>query len=107
MNKARSKGTAWESALVETFKDAGVDAYRLPLSSPIGDICLTHIPIVIEAKNHRALDLAGWFAQAQKSAKGTLDYVVLHKRRGKGDPSESYATMPVGLFVELVCRAYR
>lgn len=91
VNRARSKGTREESALVEFLRSWFPHVHRLPMSSPSGDIGGVAGGTVIEVKNHTAMDLSTWCNQAQKSAKGDKDWVVFHHRRGKG-VADGYAT---------------
>lgn len=103
-NTARAKGTAWETALVRYFTDRGLASYRLPLSSPKGDIQVNGRDVAVEAKNHRRLDLGAWFKQAAKSASArrVSAYAVLHKRIGVSDPGQSYCTIPIHYFATLL-----
>ena len=58
--------------------------------------------LVIEAKNVKAMDLAGWVKEAEVEAKNYAehrgiyqpDFAVVHKRRGKG-AADAYVTMPL------------
>lgn len=102
-NQARAKGTAWETALVKYLTARGIPTHRLPLSSPSGDLQINGRKVVVEAKNHRKLDLGAWFRQAAESAKrrGVDAYAVLHKRVGFADPGESYATVPIAYLADL------
>lgn len=102
------KGTRWESAIV---------AYLLPFVPHVerrakngakdrGDIA--GIPgVVIEAKNARAMDLAGWVDEAQTEARndGAPYGVVWHHRRGKGSPGDGYVTMTGLAFTALLMEA--
>lgn len=101
VNKARAKGTSHETALVNYLIERGFKyAHRNPLSSPEGDV--GGIPMVWEAKNHAAMALGDWVAQAEKSAARTgKPYCVAHKRRGKGI-AQTYATTSVEHMVTLM-----
>lgn len=94
VNKARAKGTSWETGIVKRLIEKGFRyAHRNPLSSPDGDVGGT--PVVIEAKNHQTFALADWVNQAERSATRTgKPYWVFHKRRGKG-VGAGYATTSV------------
>jgi hypothetical protein len=63
--------------------------------------------VCIEIKNHAKLDLAGWLAELEIETKNSKAWTgtVIHKRKGKGDPAEWYATMPVAVWVELLRKA--
>lgn len=50
--------------------------------------------VVVEAKNVRRTDLAGWVAEAKAEAAndGAVAGLVVHKARGKGQPGDQYVT---------------
>ncbi len=60
--------------------------------------------VVIEVKNHKRLDLSAWIKELEVEIKNDNAWtgVVLHKRLGKGDVGEWYATMPAKLWIELI-----
>ena len=80
------------------------DARREPLRSnaDIGDIGGI-ADLVVQVKVVREMALAGWVDAAAKQAdrKGVPHYVVVHKRRGRGNPGEWYATLPLKVFAAL------
>lgn len=97
-NRAKQKGTSFETALVNWFGDRGLGARRLPLTGnkDRGDIAVPEWRLHIEAKNCRQLALAQWMAEADvESDNAELPVVVVAKRVGKGDPGEAYAIMPL------------
>lgn len=51
--------------------------------------------VVVECKDVVKTDLGGWIheAEVERENDGALIGVVVHKRRGHGDPGESYVTM--------------
>lgn len=108
-NPSRQKGTAWESALLPLIRRVWPGANRAPLwgSGDRGDFTGTG-PFCIEAKAHKALDLAGFVDQAVAEAAqaGVRWPVVFAKRRGKG-PERGYAVMEVRTFLELVAEVDR
>lgn len=60
--------------------------------------------VVIETKDHNRLNLAGWVDEAQIEA-GNDDAVcglVIHKRRGHGDPLDQYVTTTVRDLIALL-----
>ena len=103
-NPSRQKGTAWESALLPLIRRVWPGANRAPLrgSGDRGDFTGTG-PFCIEAKAHKAIDLAGFMDQAvaEASHSGARWPVVLVKRRNK-PPSKGYAVMEIATFLELV-----
>ena len=104
---ANPKGGAFERELMKYLREQGHDVERLRLSGKEdeGDL-LVRWPsgdrLVIEAKNVKAMDLAGWVKEAEVEAKNYAehrgiyqpDFAVVHKRRGKG-AAEAYVTMPL------------
>lgn len=50
--------------------------------------------VVIECKDHSRLDLAGWVEQAdiERGNDDAVAGLVVHKRRGHGDPLDQYVT---------------
>jgi hypothetical protein len=101
MSKTRAIGTAFETAVVRVFQELGfAEAERNVLNSPNGDI--KNMPIVIECKNHRKMELAEWIDQANRSGERTgLLSAVVHKRRGK-HARKSYVTMELDQFIQLL-----
>ena len=63
--------------------------------------------VTIEIKNHARLDLAGWLAELEVEMKNDNAWtgVVIHKRKGKGDVGEWYATLPVKVWLALLRKA--
>lgn len=63
--------------------------------------------VCFEVKDHVKMDLAGWVNELLvevKNAKADAG-AVIHKRKGKGDVAEWYATMTVEMFVDLIKQA--
>jgi hypothetical protein len=106
---AKRKGSAAERAVVEWLKANGypyADRRLAGATSDKGDI--SGLPgVTIEIKNHAKLDLAGWTAELEVEMKndGAWTGTVLHKRKGKGDVGEWYATMPAKVWLELLKKA--
>lgn len=109
------KGGAFERDLLRYFRSEGIDAERLRLAGTRdeGDLVLKigGLPFVLEAKNRKGLDLAGWVEEARLEAQhyGTArgfhllrrpvddhpaHFAVVHKRRMK-PVSESFVTLPL------------
>lgn len=63
---------------------------------------------VLEAKNCRQLDLAGWMDEAHKEAAndGAPFYAVVHKRRMK-PTHQAYVTMPLEIWASWYLEARR
>jgi hypothetical protein len=60
--------------------------------------------IVVECKNTRAVDLAGWIGEAQQEAINdeALIGIVVAKRKGKGNPEDQYVVLTQGDFLKLL-----
>lgn len=105
-NPSRAKGTAAESAIVTYLRARGIDAHRHPPhgTKDVGDILIPGSGVVIEVKNCKSMDLAGWVDEtATETANAGADLgVVWHKRRGKSDPADWYVTMTGAEFLYLL-----
>jgi hypothetical protein len=62
---------------------------------------ISDFPLVIEVKNRKALDLAGWWAQAKDQAGDDLP-AVIHKRRGKSRAEDWWVLMDLATLLDLV-----
>lgn len=63
--------------------------------------------VCIEIKNHAKMDLAGWLQELLieiVNAKADTG-VVIHKRKGKSNVGQWYATMTVDMWIELLKEA--
>ena len=58
--------------------------------------------LCVQVKSQKRMCLAEWVDQAQTQAEraGKPYAVVVHRRWGKGDPAQWYATLPLRDFVE-------
>jgi hypothetical protein len=85
MSKARAKGTRWESRLLPHLQAVFPYAERAPLrgSQDRGDFVHTG-NFAVEAKNCKAIDLAGWIdearAEARRAGPGVWPVVVFPRR---------------------------
>lgn len=106
---SKRKGSAWELAIAKFLVAQGwKHAERRVAGSTLdkGDI-YGIIGCVIEAKNEKRIDLAGYLKELEvemKNAKADTG-VVMVKKKGTTDVSQSYAVMPIGLWTELVKKA--
>lgn len=109
MSAARRKGTAWETMIVDYLRGHGrphVERRALNGANDRGDIA--GIPsVVIEAKNAKAIDLAGWVDEAQlEAANDAADVgVVWIKRRRHLSPGNGYVVMTGDDFIHLLNQA--
>jgi hypothetical protein len=105
MSKARAKGTSFESAVVEVLNEDGFPLAERwgSLDMGLGDI--RNLPVVLEAKNHKAMSLSEWCDQAAVSGtKAGKLWAVVHKRIRKGT-RKAYVTMELEQWIILL-RAY-
>jgi hypothetical protein len=105
LSKAKQRGTAAETAVVNYLHSVGFEsAERRTLSgaNDKGDINLSE-HLVIEVKDHQRMELAGWLDEANREAtNANAPYgVVWHKRARKGSPADWYVTMDGANFVKL------
>jgi Holliday junction resolvase len=107
VSKSKQRGTAFETLVLQQFKEHYPSAIRSPLSGAAdrGDIYIfEENRYAIECKNVARMDLSGWVGEAEVEAAnaGKQVGVVVHKRKGKGQPAEQYVTMTLGSFLTLV-----
>lgn len=109
MSAVRSKGTRWETAIVDYLRAHGAPhAERRATAGAKDRGDVAGIPgLVIEAKSHTAMNLAGWLdeAEAERANDGAGLAVVWHKRRGKTSAGDGYVTMTGATFVQLLIEA--
>lgn len=101
----KAKGSQWERDVVKFLQENGfIYAERRGLAGQQqdkGDI--VGLPgLVIECKNQKSFDLAGWIAEAEvEKGHARADYgVVFAKRRGKR-AGQGYAIMTIEEFARL------
>lgn len=105
-NRNKTKGSAWERAIVEALRAAGWPHAERRLAGAAldrGDIAGV-VGVVIEAKNKARLDLAEWIDEAEHERVNDNAWlgVVWHKRRGKAGAADGYVTMTGAAFLELL-----
>jgi hypothetical protein len=110
-NRSKSKGTAWETAIVGTCHDAGFeDARRVVLAGTndqgdvhVGDVAA---PLVaIEAKNENRVSLAEYVTEANRegvNAGAIYGGVAWVHRKGKADPLDGYVVMDGRTFLGML-----
>ena len=103
-NRAKDKGTKWESRLCEFLRTLHPRAERRVIGgiNDRGDVAGID-GWVIEAKNCREIDLAGWLDEAEREAKaaGVSRFAVVFPRRSHAT-AKAYAVMPLWLLSELM-----
>lgn len=107
------KGTEWETRLLKYLRENKIDAERLTKTGKEdeGDLVVRDGGVVIvEAKNEKKLDLAGYLREAEVEAKNYAKHrgldpapitpVAIIKRRNHG-PGEAYVVMTVDTFFDI------
>lgn len=92
------------------LKAHGIEALRKAQTGQAdsGDIACPNLPLIIQAKNHKRLELAGWCdaARAQADAAGVaVGAVVAKRRRGPGSSGSvgsAYVIMALDDFIKLL-----
>lgn len=102
MSKQRAKGTAFESAVVRVLAERFPHCERRALrgSHDGGDLC--GLPVVVECKNTRAIDLAGGCTEAEKAgARLGSKWVAVFKRPRRNE-RHAYAVCSLEFMSELL-----
>ena len=110
MSAQKRKGTAFESLIVAGLQQHlgdGVCRRATSGAKDRGDVHGVYAHgqrLVLECKNHRSMDLAGWVdeAEVERGNDDALAGLVVHKRRGTTDPLEQYVTCTVRDVLALV-----
>lgn len=121
MSKAKQKGTAFESAIVEYLQDKlcndTIERRALNGTCDRGDISgvvFCGQRMTLECKNENRMRLAEYMREAETEA--TNDnahyYAVIHKKRGVGISTaqtvgQQYVTMPLHMLVSMIYDANR
>lgn len=112
-NPQKNKGSAYERLIVNYLREKGFDAERTRAgwTDDRGDIhgvlSATGRPFTFECKTHRRDNLPGWVRELEieiSNAKGEIG-AVIHKKVGTTDGKEQYATLPLGMLVQLLKEA--
>lgn len=108
-NRNKTKGSAWERAIVTALQAAGWPFAERRLagsSKDRGDIA--GVPgVVIEAKNTATRRLADWIdeTELERVNDGAWLGVVWHKRTGRAAAADGYVTMTGAQFLALLGQA--
>lgn len=108
-NANKAKGSAAERATCTYLNSKGVEAERVPAGATLdrGDLWIPdkNWP-AIQIKNHARLDLSGWVDDVAEQANNAGRYagVVIHKRRGKGNPGSWYVTSTLDTLIAIIER---
>jgi hypothetical protein len=109
MNRSRTIGTRWESAIVDHLRDNGVPhAERRALNgaNDRGDIAGL-IGVVVEAKAEQKLRPAGWIAELLDEMANDKAHVgfVWAKRVGRTHPENGYILTTPAVMLRLLTEA--
>lgn len=103
----KAKGSAFEREVVRVLREHGhpraARAYGAGRPQDVGDVAGL-AGFVIEAKCHRALDLAGWADEASREAANAgagVVPVVVAKRRGRST-EDAYAVLRLADLADLI-----
>ena len=106
MSKSKDKGTWFETLITKGIQAYIPDAHRLGEQGVYdkGDIWLPRARrYVVECKNEKRTDLAGWAKEAQVEATnaGKPFWVIAHKRVGQATPYPQWITTTLYQWLEL------
>jgi Holliday junction resolvase len=105
----KQKGSKAERDVVAYLQEAGYKYAERRIAGDTndrGDIAGVN-GVCFEVKNQARMDLAGWVGELLVeivNAKADTGAVV-HKRKGKTNVGDWYATMPVSIWIELIKKA--
>lgn len=107
-SKAKQKGSKAEREVVKYLQEWWPYAERRLAGATDDKGDVSGVPgVCIEIKDHAKMALAGWIEEMILETKNARAWtgVVIHKRRGKSNPADWYASMPVSTWVELLRKA--
>lgn len=104
MSRQRAKGTAFETAVCSVLAPWFPYCERRALRGANDGGDIAGLPIPIEVKNTKTIDLAGACTEAETAAQrlGVAGWAAVIKRPRRGDPREAYAVVPLWFFAELL-----
>ena len=111
MSAESRKGASFErliaDSLAEQLDDDRIDRRVKHGINDRGDITGLRVHgqrVVVECKNQKRLTLAEWVdeAEIERGNDDALIGLVIHKRRGKGDPLDQYVTTTVRDLIALL-----
>jgi hypothetical protein len=111
-NPNGSKGTAFERQTADYWRDYWDDRIDRRVKTGAhdkGDLANVRVRqgkhrLVVECKNERKIDLAGWVTEAQDEAVNdeALIGIVVAKRKGRANPKDQYVIMTQGDLLKLL-----
>jgi len=108
--RSRNKGKRYELKVANYLTAAGISAKRRVEQWRSGgdDLILDdHLAawLSVECKDVAAISLGAWLDQSLTSAGPDRLALVIHHRRGNGDPAADFATLRLDHLVELIHNA--
>lgn len=106
-NANKAKGNAAERAVRDFLQGYGIECDRIPAgaTNDTGDVIVyrKNWP-AIQIKNQKAMSLGTWITEAQQQAQNAkrATAIVVHKRKGKGNPADWYVTTTLAEFLQLM-----
>lgn len=103
---AKRKGSRAESDVVKWLKQNGypyADRRIAGAQLDKGDISGVN-GVTIEVKDHKRLDISTWVNELEIEMKNDKAWTgtVIHKRKGKSNVDDWYATMPAKVWIQLI-----
>lgn len=114
LRSAKNAGSRFERVtadyLAKALDDDGIDRQVKTGALDLGDVRGVKIwgqPVAIECKDVATMALPAWLREAEmeRGNKDALAGVVVHKKRGTGDPGSQYVTMTLKDFAALLAGA--
>lgn len=106
-SKSKQKGSQAERDVVKWLKQWFPYADRRLAGATLDKGDISGIPgVTIEIKNHATMKLSEWLEElrVEMANDNAWTGVVIHKKKGKGDVGQWYATMPASVWIELLLR---
>lgn len=106
MSASKRRGTAFETLIATKWAQVvpGTERRALAGTQDKGDLLIPgEHRFIVEAKCEKRLDLAGWRTEALVEAAnaGVPIGVVVHKRRGHGQPGDQWVTLALDDFLAI------
>ncbi len=104
MTNTHRKGSRWRKVIQDWLSDLGCRTTYRPWMEQGDDIRASrhNLRLSIEAKDHRAFDLAGWIKQAEANSPPDHVAVVVAKRRGSTAVDDAYFVLSGSSFARLI-----
>lgn len=110
-NPAKAKGSQAERDVVKYLKENGFQyADRRLAGATLDKGDISGIPgVTFEIKNHATMKLSEWLDElsVEMTNDGAWTGVVVHKKKGQGNPGNWYATAPFHVWLELLKKAIK